>query len=175
MRLDDAPTKSPITSNYTTTTLVWYLWLHRVGPKKWHFAYVKDSRDRAQLRSYAEWILSMRLDDAPTKSPLAPIYTTTTLVWYLWLHRVEPKKWHFAYVKDSRDRVQLRSYTEWILSMRLDDAPTKSPIAPIYTTTTLVWYHWLHRVEPKKWHFVYNKDYVDSHELHCLISEHGRS
>jgi hypothetical protein len=66
MRLDDAPTKSPITSIYTTTTLVWYLWLHRVGPKKWHFAYAKDSGDRAKLRSYVERILSMGLDDAPT-------------------------------------------------------------------------------------------------------------
>ena len=95
MRLDDAPTKSPITSIYSTTTLVWYLWLHRVGPKKWHFAYAEDFRDTAQLRSHFESILSIRLDDAPTKSPITSIYSTTTLVWYLCLHRVGPKKWHF--------------------------------------------------------------------------------
>ena len=129
---------------------------YKIFPTTWYIVH------RAQLRSYAEWILSMRLDDAPTKSPITSIYTTTTLVWYLWLHRVGPKKWHFANAKDSGDRAQLRSYAEWILSMRLDDAPTKSPLAPIYTTTMLVWYLWLHRVGPKKWLFAFGKVFAPS-------------
>ena len=97
------PTKSLITSIYTTNNLVWCLWFHRVGPKKWDFVYAEDYVDRAYIRSYAKLILSMVGHVPPTKSPITSIYTSTMLVWYLWLHRVIPKKWHFAFTKDYGD------------------------------------------------------------------------
>ena len=131
--------KSLITSIYIDTMSVWCLWFHRVGPKNWHFAYAEDYGDRANLRCYAKWILSMVGHVAPTKSFMPSINTATTLVWCIWFHRVGPKKWHFAYTEDYWDRAHRRCYAKWILSMVGHVPPTKSLITSIYTTTTLVW------------------------------------